>query len=121
MKVVALSVDDEATTLERFVESAMHAYRVAMTPPMGPVALVVPEELQEALVDRDIRIPELTIPAPPQGETGAVREAARLLVNAERPMIQISKIGRTPKAWDLMIVGAKGKAQLLQDLSEFIA
>ena len=95
--------DDEATTLERFVESAMHAYRVAMTPPMGPVALVVPEELQEALVDRDIRIPELTIPAPPQGETGAVREAARLLVNAERPMIQISKIGRTPKAWDLMI------------------
>jgi thiamine pyrophosphate-dependent acetolactate synthase large subunit-like protein len=95
--------DDEATTLERFVESAMHAYRVAMTPPMGPVALIVPEELQEALVDRDIRIPELTIPAPPQGETGAVREAARLLVNAERPMIQISKIGRTPKAWDLMI------------------
>ena len=40
--------DDEATTPERFVESAMHAYRVAMTPPMGPVALIVPEELQEA-------------------------------------------------------------------------
>ena len=95
--------DDEATTPERFVESAMHAYRVAMTPPMGPVALVVPAELQEVVLDRAIRIPELTIPSPPQGETAAVREAARLLVNAERPAIQISKIGRTPKAWDLMI------------------
>ena len=40
--------DDEATTLERFAESAMQAYRIAMTPPMGPVALVVPAELQES-------------------------------------------------------------------------
>ncbi len=95
--------DDEATTPERFVESAMLAYRLAMTPPMGPVALIVPAELQEVVLDRPIRIPELTIPSPPQGETAAVREAARLLVNAERPAIQISKIGRTPKAWDLMI------------------
>ena len=95
--------DDEATTLERFVESAMHAYRVAMTPPRGPVALVVPEELQEAVVDRDIRIPELVLPSPPQGETGAVREAARLLVHAQTPLIQIAKIGRTPNAWDLLI------------------
>ena len=29
--------DDEATTLERFAESAMRAYTIAMTPPMGPV------------------------------------------------------------------------------------
>jgi hypothetical protein len=29
--------DDEATTLERFAESAMRAYRIAVTPPMGPV------------------------------------------------------------------------------------
>ena len=28
--------DDEATTLERFAESAMQAYRIAMTPPRGP-------------------------------------------------------------------------------------
>ena len=27
--------DDEATTLERFAESAMQAYRIAMTPPRG--------------------------------------------------------------------------------------
>lgn len=97
--------DDEATTLERFAESAMRAYRIAVTPPMGPVLLTVSAELQESIVrvGAEPRIPELTIPAPPQGEAGAVREAARLLVAAERPLIQIAKLGRTPKAWDLLV------------------
>ena len=44
------------------------------------------------------RIPELSMPSPPQGDASAVREAARLLVNAETPLIQIAKLGRTPKA-----------------------
>jgi thiamine pyrophosphate-dependent acetolactate synthase large subunit-like protein len=96
--------DDEATTLERFAEAAMRAYRIAMTPPMGPVLLTVSAELQESMVARgSVRIPELVIPSPPQGEVGAVREAARLLVNAQAPLIQIAKLGRTPKAWDLLI------------------
>jgi thiamine pyrophosphate-dependent acetolactate synthase large subunit-like protein len=95
--------DDEATTLERFAESAMRAYRIAMTPPRGPVLLTVGAELQESLVTAEPRIPELTVPAPPQGDAAAVREAARLLVNAQSPLIQIAKVGRTPKAWDLLI------------------
>jgi thiamine pyrophosphate-dependent acetolactate synthase large subunit-like protein len=95
--------DDEATTLERFAEAAMRAYKIAMTPPMGPVVLTVGAELQESIVGSDPRIPELVLPAPPQGETAAVREAARMLVAAENPLIQIAKLGRTPKAWDLLI------------------
>jgi thiamine pyrophosphate-dependent acetolactate synthase large subunit-like protein len=96
--------DDEATTLERFAEAAMRAYRIAMTPPMGPVLLTVSAELQESMVARgSVRIPELVVPSPPQGESNAVREAARLLVNAQTPLIQIAKLGRTPKAWDLLI------------------
>jgi acetolactate synthase-1/2/3 large subunit len=95
--------DDEATTLERFAESAMRAYKIAMTPPMGPVMLTVSAELQESIVTNEPRIPEIVLPAPPQGETAAVREAARLLVGAETPLIQIAKLGRTPKAWDLLI------------------
>jgi thiamine pyrophosphate-dependent acetolactate synthase large subunit-like protein len=95
--------DDEATTLERFAESAMRAYRIAMTPPMGPVVLTVAAELQESIVTTEPRIPELILPAPPQGDAAAVREAARLLVTAQSPLIQIAKLGRTPKAWDLLI------------------
>jgi acetolactate synthase I/II/III large subunit len=96
--------DDEATNLERFAEASMRAYRIAMTPPMGPVLLTVSAELQESIVPRgSVRIPELTLSSPPQGDTNAVREAARLLVNAQTPLIQIAKVGRTAKAWDLMI------------------
>jgi thiamine pyrophosphate-dependent acetolactate synthase large subunit-like protein len=95
--------DDEATTLERFAESAMRAYRIAMTPPMGPVVLTVAAELQESIVTTEPRIPELIVPAPPQGDAAAVREAARMLVSAQSPLIQIAKLGRTPKAWDLLI------------------
>jgi acetolactate synthase I/II/III large subunit len=96
--------DDEATTLERFAEASMRAYRIAMTPPMGPVLLTVSAELQESMVARgSVRIPELTLAAPPQGDANAVREAARVLVNAQTPLIQIAKMGRTPKAWDLLI------------------
>ena len=95
--------DDEATTLERFAESAMRAYRIAMTPPMGPVLLTVAAELQESIVTDVPRIPELTLASPPQGDATAVREAARLLVGAQNPLIQIAKLGRTPKAWDLLI------------------
>ena len=97
--------DDEATTLDRFAEAAMRAYRIAMTPPMGPVLLTVGAELQESLITNRaaLRIPELVLASPPQGDTGAVREAARLLVGAQTPLIQIAKMGRTPRAWDLLI------------------
>jgi thiamine pyrophosphate-dependent acetolactate synthase large subunit-like protein len=95
--------DDEATNLERFAEAAMRAYKIAMTPPMGPVVLTVAAELQESIVTNEPRIPELVVPAPPQGEAAAVREAARMLVASENPLIQIAKLGRTPKAWDLLI------------------
>src|SRR5262249_24555423 len=97
--------DDEATTLERFAESAMQAYRIAMTPPRGPVALVVDAVLQESRIpDRARpRIPVLSMASPPQGDASAVREAARLLVNAETPLIQTQKMGHSQKAWDLSV------------------
>jgi len=97
--------DDETTTPERFAESAMKAYQIAMTPPMGPVVLAVDAELQEELLsDRERpRIPEFVRTSPPQGDTNAVREAARLLVAAETPLLLPRKLARTPRGWDLMI------------------
>jgi acetolactate synthase-1/2/3 large subunit len=97
--------DAEPANLQRFAEQALTAYRIAMTPPRGPVLLSVDSNLQEEWIqDRSrLRVPAVSIPAPPVGEIGAVREAARLLVNAQNPQIQIAKLGRTPKAFDLMI------------------
>jgi acetolactate synthase I/II/III large subunit len=97
--------DDETTNLERFAESALRAYQIALTPPMGPVLLAVDEELQEEPVTAKERprIPALVRISPPQGDSNAVREAARLLVNAEAPILLPRKLARTPKGWDLML------------------
>jgi thiamine pyrophosphate-dependent acetolactate synthase large subunit-like protein len=100
--------DDSPVSLPHFAESAIRAYKIAMTPPLMPVMLVVDGELQENAISNEIqarlRIPKLTVTSPPQGESGAVAEAARLLVSAENPVIVADRLART----------AAGMAHLIQ-------
>ena len=41
--------------------------------------------------------------SPPQGDTGAVKEAAQLLGNAERPVIVVDRAARTPQGVKLLV------------------
>jgi acetolactate synthase-1/2/3 large subunit len=97
--------DDEPASLTHFAESAVRAYRVALTPPMAPVVLVLDGELQEHPLENGAKppIPRLTMPAPPQGESGAVAELARLLVAAENPVLVADRLARTPAAIPLLV------------------
>jgi thiamine pyrophosphate-dependent acetolactate synthase large subunit-like protein len=90
--------DDLPISLTHFAESAVRAYKIAMTPPMMPVLLVADAELQERPVPENagLRIPKLALAASPQGDSGAVGEAARLLVAAENPVIVVDRTARTP-------------------------
>jgi acetolactate synthase-1/2/3 large subunit len=90
--------DDLPISLTHFAESAVRAYKIAMTPPYMPVLLVADAELQENPVGEHagLRIPKLTLPAPPQGDSGAIAEAARLLTAAENPVIIVDRTARTP-------------------------
>jgi len=90
--------DDLPTSLPHFAESAVRAYKIAMTPPMMPVLLVADSELQENPIPEGakLRIPKLTPTAPPQGDSGAIAEAARLLVSAENPLLGADRAARTP-------------------------
>jgi thiamine pyrophosphate-dependent acetolactate synthase large subunit-like protein len=92
--------DDQPISLPHFAESAMRAYKIAMTPPMMPVLLVIDGGLQEDPISPEVssrlRIPRLTVATPPQGDSGAVSEAARLLVNAQNPVIVTDRAARTP-------------------------
>src|ERR1700726_739040 len=92
-----LKWDDLPISLPHFAESAVRAYKIAMTPPMGPVLLVADSELQENPIrsDAKLNIPKLVVPAPPQGDSGAVAEAARMLVAAENPVIVVDHTART--------------------------
>jgi thiamine pyrophosphate-dependent acetolactate synthase large subunit-like protein len=92
--------DDQPISLPHFAESAVRAYKIAMTPPMMPVLLVVDGGLQEDPISPEVqtrlRVPKLTRATPPQGDSGAVAEAARLLVAAQNPVIVADRAARTP-------------------------
>jgi acetolactate synthase-1/2/3 large subunit len=89
--------DDLPASLQHFAESAVRAYKIAMTPPMMPVLLVADGGLQEDPISADapLRIPKLTLATPPQGDSAAVAEAARWLVGAESPVIVADRAART--------------------------
>lgn len=97
--------DDQPATLQDFAESVMRAYRVAMTPPYMPVALVCDTDLQEFPIPDDptLRVPAVTLDRPPQGDSGSVQEAAKWLVAAENPVIVADRAARTPAGLALMI------------------
>jgi len=96
--------DDEPASLGHFAESTVRAYKIAMTPPMAPVVLVVDSEMQaHPMPSSGLRIPRLTLASPPAGEAGAVREAARLLVSAEAPLIVAQRAARTPRGVGLLV------------------
>ena len=89
--------DDAPVSLQHFAESAVRAYKVAMTPQAGPVVLVADSELQERPIPANdrLRVPKLTLAAPPQADSGAVAEVARLLVGATNPVLIADRAART--------------------------
>jgi acetolactate synthase I/II/III large subunit len=100
-----LKWDDLPISLPHFAESGIRAYKIAMTPPMGPVMLVADSDLQESPVPKGgaLAIPRLTLATPPQGDSGSVAEAARLLVAAENPVIVADHAARTPAGLALIV------------------
>jgi len=97
--------DDQPGSLQHFSESAIRAYKIAMTPPYGPVLLTVDGELQENSIPNRaaLTIPPVARVAPLQGDSGAVAETARLLAAAENPVIIADRLARTQDGMDRLI------------------
>ncbi len=73
--------DDTPVSLQHFAQSMVRAYKISMTPPYGPVMISLDAGLQQEPVKshngEKLYIPKYTPTSPPQGETGAVKEAAQ--------------------------------------------
>ena len=98
--------DDTPVSLQHFAQSFVRAYKIAMTPPYGPVAISLDAGLQqEPMRDNGekLYIPRYVASAPPQGDSGAVREAARMLANAEHPVIVVDRVARTDNGIRLLV------------------
>ena len=106
--------DDNPTSLQHFAESAVRAYKTAMTVPREPVLLVADLGLQEAGIkdEKALHIPKTILPTFPAGDSAAVAETARILVNAEFPVIVADRAARTPDGMKLVVELAGGVSVL---------
>jgi len=99
--------DAQPASLQATAESLVQAYDLATTAPMGPVVVTIDADIQEESLEpaheAQLRIPKLRPRSQPQGEDGAVREAAKLLVAAENPVIYANRYGRTAKGPALLV------------------
>ncbi|HTG89632.1 MAG TPA: thiamine pyrophosphate-dependent enzyme [Vicinamibacterales bacterium] len=99
--------DDSPISLTQFAESAVRAYKIAMTPPMAPVVLVADAVLQEEPISQEdrhrLRVPKLSMTSPPAGDSAAIAEVARMLVAAENPLIVTGRSARTPNGLALLV------------------
>jgi thiamine pyrophosphate-dependent acetolactate synthase large subunit-like protein len=99
--------DDQPVSLQHFAQSFVRAYKIAMTPPYGPVMISLDAGLQQEPVrehgGEKLYIPRFVTTAPPQGDSGAVREAARLLAAAQNPVIVADRAARTANGIKLLV------------------
>jgi len=98
--------DDQPMGLGAIPNSIIRAYRTAMTEPKGPVYLAFDVDLQEAELKEDIPIPAIERYRPPaslQAEPGTIKEAARLLAEAQRPLIIADYMGRNPESVNRLV------------------
>ncbi|MEJ2172686.1 MAG: thiamine pyrophosphate-binding protein [Woeseiaceae bacterium] len=100
--------DDTPHSLAHFAESMMRAYKIAMTPPMGPVVIMIDGHLQEADIgDKTFSIPRMSPTQAPVGDTQAVEEAARWLVEAEAPVIAADRAVHSQSGMDQLVALAE--------------
>ena len=87
--------DDMPLSLQHYAESMARALKIAMTPPAGPVAVVLDGHLQEAEAgDQRLSLFSVSVNQPPAGNEAAIAEAARWLLEADSPVIVADLMAR---------------------------
>lgn len=97
--------DDQPASLQHFAESTVRAHKYTLTAPMEPVVVCLDMDLQEEEIEHaeKLRIPKVTRVTQPQGDTSALREAAKMLVAAQKPVILADRAVRSQSGVKLMV------------------
>src|SRR5690349_10886687 len=99
--------DDTPVSLQHFAQSMVRAYKIAMTPPYGPVMISLDAGLQQEPIkthgNEKLYIPRYTPSSAPAGDSGAVKEAARLLAAADNPVIVADRMARSQDGLKLLV------------------
>jgi thiamine pyrophosphate-dependent acetolactate synthase large subunit-like protein len=93
--------DDQPVGTESIPSSIMRGHRIAMTDPKGPVYLCFDVTDQESPLEKEIPLPDparFRPPAPLQADSDAIKQAAKLLAEAQNPVILADYLGRNDEA-----------------------
>jgi thiamine pyrophosphate-dependent acetolactate synthase large subunit-like protein len=98
--------DDEPRSAQALGESMARANKVMRTAPTGPVYICLDAGLQEAEIDPNMKLPDLSRyqPAPaPQPPAETVEQIADLLAKAKNPVIMVGRVSRSQAHWDARV------------------
>jgi thiamine pyrophosphate-dependent acetolactate synthase large subunit-like protein len=94
--------DDQPASVAAAAESLLRAYRMAVTPPRGPVYVCLDAALQESRIGALPTLPDAARfrpPRPAAADAAALAEAAEMLSAAERPLILVGRTNRGEGEW----------------------
>lgn len=98
--------DYQPHTVDGVPESFARAYGVMMTEPQGPIYMCYDAWLQEKPLEHDVPLPPpeaMAVPTPMAPDPAALRKAADMLVQAERPVILVEYAGRHHPSFQALI------------------
>lgn len=93
--------DDQPASVAAIPEAFTRAWRLAQSPPPGPIYLCLDAALQEERLAAPVPKPDparFAPASPPQAAPPALEDAARQLAEAVAPVIVVEALSRTPAA-----------------------
>jgi acetolactate synthase-1/2/3 large subunit len=89
--------EDQPINIQSTPEALVRAYRAATTEPTGPVYVSFDTSIQEERLPENVDIPnlgKLKAPTPIQADVSVLREAAKMLTEANFPVVIVDEVGR---------------------------
>ncbi len=93
--------DDQPASPEAAVESLVRAYNLVISEPQGPVYVCFDTDVQEQKLEASFEMPDISgfrAPTRLAPDPAAVGEAARMLVEAQRPVVLANMVGRSEES-----------------------
>jgi thiamine pyrophosphate-dependent acetolactate synthase large subunit-like protein len=98
--------DDQPASVPAALESMLRAYQMSLTAPCGPVSVCLDAAIQDCELEKKISVPDPSRfqPAAPQETSQRVlQEAAKLLLEAKKPLILPGRVSRSQEHWNLRV------------------
>jgi acetolactate synthase-1/2/3 large subunit len=98
--------DYQPTVIDGVPESFARAYSVMMTEPRGPIYMCYDAWMQEQALEHEVSLPRATtatVPARMAADPAALDTAARMLLEAKRPVILAEFVGRDPQGFHALV------------------